>query len=332
MRARPGSDMALLVKSAASGWAISLVLLVTASICRSAQLPAQSGTIETLSSNVQPLVSPELRKTAWEILATAAADNKVARRQNVIVALSTIGPWSKGVGLVESLLRDKDSDVRALAAAAVAEMNSRRSIPALRRVLDDESAVVRFAAAKSLWQLGDHSGREILTDVLQGDSSPSDGVIKTNLRDANKKLHSPRELAFAGINAASGLLGPFSFGVTMAEQLAADKSASARAVSASLLASDRDPASVRQLQDALLDKNAAVRAAAAKALGHHACRSVVENLHNLLAENKDEVKYMAAAAILRISANAGRRHEACENPGPAPAVAQSVPQPAGKTN
>ena len=73
MRARPGSDMALLVKSAASGWAISLVLLVTASICRSAQLPAQSGTIETLSSNVQPLVSPELRKTAWEILATAAA-------------------------------------------------------------------------------------------------------------------------------------------------------------------------------------------------------------------------------------------------------------------
>jgi HEAT repeat protein len=247
------------------------------------------------------------------------------------VAASTIGTWSKAVTLVESLLRDKDSDVRALAAAALAEMNSRRSIPALRRVVDDDSPVVKVAAAKSLWQLGDHSGREILTDVLQGYSSASDGVIKSNLKDANKKLHNPKELAFAGINAASGLLGPFSYGVTMAGQFATDRSASARALSASLLASDPDPASVRELRDALGDKNPAVRAAAAKALGRHPCRSVVEDLHSLLDENKDEVRYMAAASILRISTNAARRREACEMPAPAPAVAQSIPESAGQT-
>ena len=320
-------------KSVGCGEAISgcLILLLTVSVSVNAQMRAQSQTVEPVASKTQPLVSPDVRKTAWEILATAAADNKVSRRQNVIVAASTIGTWSKSVSLVESLLHDKDPDVRTVAAAALAEMNSRRSIPVLRRLLDDDSAVVRFAAAKSLWQLGDYSGREILTGVLQGDSSPSDGVIKTNLRDANKKLHSPKELAFAGINAASGLLGPLSYGVTMAEQLATDKSASARALSASLLASDHSPTSVRELRDALQDKNPAVRAAAAKALGQHPCRSVVEDLHSLLDESKDEVKYMAAASILRISTNAGRRREACEMPVPTTAVAQSVAESAGQT-
>jgi HEAT repeat protein len=235
---------------------------------------------------------------------------------------------SKAVSLVESLLRDKDSEVRAVAAAALAEMNSRRSIPALRRALGDTSAVVRFAAAKSLWQLGDYSGREILTGVPQGESSPSDGVIKSNLRDANKKLHNPRELALAGLNAASGLFGPFSYGLTMAEQFATDKSASARALSASLLASDRNPASLRELQDALQDKNSAVRVAVVKALGHHPCRSVLEDLHSLLEEDKDDaVKYMAAASILRISTISGGRHpEMCEIPVSAPAVAETIPE------
>jgi HEAT repeat protein len=320
-------------KSVGCGEAISgcLILLLTVSVSVNAQMRAQSQTVELVASKTQPLVSPDVRKTAWEVLATAATDNKVSRRQNAIVATATIGTWSKAVSLIESLLRDKDSDVRALAAAGLAEMNSRPSIPALRKVLEDSSPVVRFAAAKSLWQLGDHSGREILTDVLQGDSSPSDGIVKSNLKDANKKLHSPKELAYAGMNAASGLLGPFSFGITMAEQLATDKSASARALSASLLASDHSPTSVRELRDALQDKNPAVRAAAAKALGQHPCRSVVEDLHSLLNENKDEVKYMAAASLLRISTNAGRRHTECEVPAasPASAVAQSLPESAG---
>ena len=120
----------------------------------------------------------------------------------------------------------------------------------------------------------------------------------------------------------------------MAGQFATDRSASARAVSVSLLASDHSAASVRELRDALQDKNVAVRAAAAKALGQHPCRSVVEDLHSLLEVDvdKDEVKYMAAASLLRISTNTGRRHAECElpTPTPAPAVAQSVPESAGK--
>jgi HEAT repeat protein len=322
--------MAMGIRSAIRSRTQCLAFVLTVSMWASAQVQPQPGTANA-SSDTHPIVSPELRRAAWQILAIGAADNKASRRQNVVVAASTIGNWSKAISLVESLLRDKDSAVRGVAAAALAEMNSRGSIPTLRRVLSDDSALVRFAAAKSLWQLGDYSGREILTDVLEGDASPSDGVIKSNLRDANKKLHNPRELAFAGINAASGMLGPFSYGVAMAEQFATDKSAPARALSASLLASDRNPASLRELEDALQDKNPLVRVAVTKALGHHPCKSVVEDLRGLLEENKDEVKYMAAASILRISTSAGRHHEACDMPAPAPAVAQSVPESASKS-
>src|SRR5207253_6829613 len=112
-----------------------------------------SRTVEPIASKTQPLVSPDVRKTAWEVLATAAADNKVSRRQNAIVATSTIGTWSKAVGLIESSLRDKDSDVRALAAAALAEMNSRPSIPALRKVLEDSSPLVRFRSEEHTSEL-----------------------------------------------------------------------------------------------------------------------------------------------------------------------------------
>src|SRR2546423_10150775 len=123
MRTGPRSAMALTVKSVMTGWTMSkcLVFVLTVSVYGNAQVPARSGTAAA-PSNVQPLVSPEVQKTAWEILATAATDNKASRRQSVIVATSTIATWSKAVGLVESLLHDKDSDVRALAAAALAEM------------------------------------------------------------------------------------------------------------------------------------------------------------------------------------------------------------------
>src|SRR5256885_12906563 len=91
-------------KTASCGRAISgcLALLLTVSVSASAQIPRQSQTVEPIASKTQPLVSPDVRKTAWEVLATAAADNKVSRRQNAIVATSTIGTWSKAVGLIES--------------------------------------------------------------------------------------------------------------------------------------------------------------------------------------------------------------------------------------
>lgn len=263
---------------------------------------AQPSTAATDAPHATTPQSPQ--QTAWTLLSKAATDHKDDKRQAAVLALSTLGSSPRAIRMVEkALLNDKEVEVRQTAASALAEMKAHSALPTLRNALDDKSAVVRFAAAKALWDLGDHSGRDVLIEVLEGESSPSEGFIKSSFEEADKKLHNPHELAMMGINEASGaFLGPFSMGVVLAERMAKDKTAGARALSATLLASDHDPRSVRDIDVALQDKNWAVREAAAKAIGHYPCKAVLADLEPLLDDKKEEVKLMAAASILKISA------------------------------
>ncbi len=196
---------------------------------------------------------------------------------------------------------NKDATVRQSAAAVLGEARVLPAIPLLKKALDDESAEVSFTAARSLWEMGDQSGREILWAVLAGDQRTGPGMIQGGIRDAKSKLHSPRALAKIGIDQAAGFLGPFSMGVWFAEDLMKDKGAPARALSAKLLASDPDPSSAEQLEQALEDKNPAVRAAAARAMGQRANRERIAKLEPLLTDGNDGVRDMAAAAIIRLS-------------------------------
>jgi HEAT repeat protein len=249
---------------------------------------------------------------AWKTLKVGVADHRASRRQSTLVALSTVGPMDKAIRLVFSAVQDKDPAVRETAVTALGEMHSMRAIPALKQSLEDDSGAVRFAAAKALWQLGDHSGRSLIEQVLSKQGTSSDGMLKQGLTDANKKLHSPGDLARLGLTEASGVfLGPFSYGVVVAEELAKDKGAPARAISASLLASDHDPKSIRALEDAVQDDNAGVRTAAAKAIGSHPCKQLLPDLQFLL-DDKDEVKYMAAASIVRIESRLSSNKPAAE--------------------
>ncbi len=237
---------------------------------------------------------------AWKILKNGVSNQHASCRQAAVLALSTLGQTNRAIDLVFTVLQDKDPSVRQVAATALGEMHSQRAVPALKQSLEDDSAAVRFTAARALWQLGDHSGRSLLEEVLSKQGSTSDGMMKQGLSDANKKLHNPSDLARIGLTEASGVfLGPFSYGVVMAEELTKDKGAPARAISASLLASDHDPKSVRALEDAIQDGNAAVRAAAAKAIGSHPCKQLLPDLEFLF-DDKDDVKYMAAASMIRI--------------------------------
>lgn len=248
----------------------------------------------------KPARTQSSQSLAWKILQSGVSDQRTSHRQAALIALSTIGPTNKAIDLVFSVLEDKDPSVRETAATALGEMHSQRALPALKQSLEDDSPAVRFAAARGLWQLGDHSGRSLLEQVLSKQGTTSDGVVKQEISDANKKLHNPSDLARIGLTEASGaFLGPFSFGIVMAEELAKDKGAPARAISASLLASDHDPKSVRALEDAIQDDNAAVRTAAAKAIGNHPCKQLLSDLEFLF-DDKDEVKYMAAASVIRI--------------------------------
>lgn len=240
--------------------------------------------------------------TGWKVLTEGVAEEKAAKRADAIAALGTIGPRPKAVRLVEAGLADGDPEIRQIAVVTLGQMKSRASIPKLRGALDDENPNVSFSAACALWEMGDHSGRGAFIEVLASNRNPPKEAVQAGLQTAKKKLHNPLQLGMTGVKeGAHTLLGPFALGLPVAEELTKDRTAQARVLSATLLARDHDPQSVRELEDALADKNWAVRVAAARAVGALSRRELIPKLKPLLDDEKDAVRYMAAASIVRLS-------------------------------
>ncbi|MDQ2944952.1 MAG: HEAT repeat domain-containing protein [Acidobacteriota bacterium] len=264
------------------------------------------------------LLEAQPNVTAWDILNQGVNDKNPEKRKQAIAAVGSLGLAPEAIKLVESALRnDEDVVVRQTAAASLGQMKAKQSIPALQQALDDHSGEVAFQAAKSLWELGDrsaasgdgtsgkHASRNTLQDVLTGELKDATGIREGAMRDAKAKLHSPRALAKIGIKEASGaLLGPFSLGVNAAEEMMKDTGASGRANAATLLAQDCDSRTLQLLDHTLKDdKNAAVKAAAARGVGLCGTKDSIPVLEQHLSDSHDAVKFMAAAAIVRLSMN-----------------------------
>lgn len=259
---------------------------------------------------VKPASAPlaSISDQAWKLLITGAESKNFRKRTDAIAALATIEGQPAAVKLIEAGLTDKSVDVRRIAAAALGNMGAKAAIPELRTAMDDKDATVSFAAAEALWRLGDQSGRDIFYAVVLGNRQASRGFISSNIHGAIRTLHDPRALAMIGVNeGSSALLGPFSEGVTIAEALARDSSAPARAFSVALLGEYPSPDSEKILEDVLDDKNVAVRAAAANALGGFRDPALIPGLAPLMSEKGTplikpdaSVRYMAAAAIIRL--------------------------------
>jgi cytochrome c oxidase subunit 2 len=250
-----------------------------------------------------PLKPAKARATAWRCLREGLNNKDADHRIQAIYALGTLGVQSGAVVPVESELEDKDSSVRQAAAKTLGDMQAFQSIPSLQAALDDQSAAVSFAAAQALWRMGDKSGTNVLVQVLAGERSVSSGLIQSQSHDMHEKLHDPTSLTEFGATTAAGAFFPGAgFGVAAVKELASDKNAGARAVSAGLLSSGTDSDDRAILEQALNDKNWAVRAAAADALGHAGDMSDVNKLMPMLDNGHPTVKYRAAAAIVRLTA------------------------------
>src|SRR6202008_2694633 len=135
-----------------------------------------------------------------------------------------------------------------------------------------------------------------------GEKSSSPGLLKGQVDATKKEFEDKRKLAIiAATEAASSLFGPAGWGIKIMEEVTRDRSASARAMSAILLAHDTSLDGLRELQDALSDKNWIVRAAAAQALGASRHRDQIQYLRPLLDDDKPAVRFMADASIFRLS-------------------------------
>ena len=269
------------------GW---LILLVGGSF-----LPARG------VNKPQKVETPTER--AWRILTDGVNAKKFSDRIIALKAMADLGPNLKGVRLLSEVLKDKDPDVRAQAAATLGAMKSRAALPALRAALNDQAPQVSFAAAKSLWQLGDNAGRRVLLDVLQGDKGTKDGFVASHKREAKRELEDKKALVAMGAEKGADefLPGPLGMGVGLAKQQLAGGTDPARADCADLLSRRPDKTTMLALRAALMDRDWSVRAAAAVALGRLARPGTQHWLEYALDDGKAAVRDAAAVGILRMS-------------------------------
>ena len=248
----------------------------------------------------------EGNKEAWTLLHDAATNGKPDMRIQALGALSALNGSVEARKLIAAGLQDNERDVRVAAVLAVQAMKDRRMFPALRKALDDSAPEVSFAAATTLWRMGDTSGRDVLYDVLDGDRKASTGLIGSSLHTANKDLHSPSTLAMLGAKqGAYALLGPFGIGLDALEYARKGTSGNtARVLAATLLADKRDTATRDQMIAALQDKDSFVRTAAAHALGDYRGKVVTDPLMDAFCDAKPSVRLVAAASYIRATGGA----------------------------
>src|SRR5260370_41057319 len=84
--------------------------------------------------------------TAWQSLQDGLASPKVETRVQAVAAIGSVGLAPEAVKLVEEALREKDPEVRQMAAVQLGAMKSKQSIPPLQAALDDSSVSVAFSA------------------------------------------------------------------------------------------------------------------------------------------------------------------------------------------
>jgi HEAT repeat protein len=245
-----------------------------------------------------PAGSPD--ETAWRILDHGVHDGNPLKRKEAVLAMSLVLPQPRPVALIVEALGDKDAGVREAACATLGAIKARTSIPKLQIMLADAVPEVIFAAAKSLYNMDDPVGRDVIMAVLLGDQSDASGFVSGSIRSMRLKLHDPKALMLIGIREGAGFAGPFGMGVPVAEGLLKDNQASGKTIAALLLATDRSPETLQTLKEALQEKNWTVRAAAARAIGTRDATTLYKDVAMLLDDKRDEVALSAAAALIRL--------------------------------
>jgi HEAT repeat protein len=256
---------------------------------------------QVVTAPSHPQSKAELTATAWKMLEDALADEKHPdTKTQALAALGTMGSNARVGKMITGAFADQDLDVRTAAVLVAGQTKNRTLIPALRTMLDDKESQVAFAAACTLWKMGDHSGEDLLQAVVDGDRPGNSGMMHGSMHAANKELHNPAALAKLGaIEGAAVLLGPFGFGISAYEYMKHNGGGNAPRVAAiEELAELKTPAIRKELLDTVTDKDPAVRAAAAKALRSYHDAEVNQALAMLFQDSKKPVQLVGASAYL----------------------------------
>lgn len=245
------------------------------------------------SSDVE---SPKHR--AWTMLENASVSKRTSTRTDGIRALGLLRNNAKARRLAEGALQDRKPEVRAAAATALGKMNATESIPQLQHALSDKKIPVVMAAAHSLTELNDNaSAYGVYYDLLTGERKTSDGLVAQQV----ETLKNPRELAKIGISEGIGYVPFAGIGWDAWRTMHKKDPNPVRAIAATYLANDPDPATAKALVNATYDKNWIIRAAAVEAIAQRGDSSLVPKVEVLFFDKNSKVRYSAAAAVIRLS-------------------------------
>jgi HEAT repeat protein len=247
-----------------------------------------------------PQTPAQLREGAWNRLVNSVADSRQSDvRIQALAALGLMGGNHRSLKLIETAIHDPDVDVQTAALLAAGETGSPAIWPAVHMQMNSKEPQVAYTAALTLWKMGNHSGEDILTAVIDGERKASANVVDGTEHDIDKTLHSPSELAKIGMMQGAGLLlGPFGFGITAYEYIKKNGGDSTRVTAIEALSQQKSPKIRKALLAALGDKDLGVRAAAAKALDSYHQPEVSEAIAKLMNDPKKPVRLTASAAYL----------------------------------
>ncbi len=261
---------------------------------------ANSGAV---AQTIPPPVSQNsLHDRASAVLNDALKDKNPDTRKQAVQALGLAASREPWLSQVESMLDDKDVEVRLAAIASLVDLKDKRPIDALQKALNDDVPEVAFAAAKALWTLNVPAGRTALVAVLSGETKSSSGFLTRQKRDALRMFHTPRTLFTFAVVQGIGLapIPGVGEGVSSMQGILSDPGVSGRAAAALLLSVDKNPEVLAALKEALADKDWSVRAAAVHALALRNDPALEPALQPLLEDKKEAVRLRAAAACLRL--------------------------------
>lgn len=253
--------------------------------------------VRCLAQDRSDIESPKHK--AWDMLQTAAFSPKTVDRTNGIRALGLLRENTLARELAESALSDKVPEVRVAGATALGQMHATESIPKLEQALADRKVAVVMAAAHALRELkDDKTAYAIYYDLLTGERKAGDGLIAQQI----DTLKNPKELAKIGISEGIGYI-PFAGIPWDAYRTLHKKDPNpVRAVAATFLAHDPDPATAKALVHATNDKDWIVRAAAVEAIAQRGDPALLPKVELKLTDKNPKVRYSAAAAVIRLSA------------------------------
>jgi HEAT repeat protein len=236
------------------------------------------------------------------MLNDAVHDRNPDGRKGAAEALSLVGVKDNALQSLAPMLDDHDVSVRIAVVITLGDFKDNRTLPLLKKALQDPVPEVDFAAAKELYQLHDPEGVQFLLDVVSRESKATSSFLSKEKRSALRLLHTPTKLfTTIAIGAAGFVPVPgLGRGLSSVQGILSDPDSSARAASLLLIEDTHDPALTDAVGSALSDKEWSVRAAAVHLVAMHPFPGFREKLVPLLDDEKGAVRLRAAAAYIRL--------------------------------